>query len=155
MRTAWSLIVMPRSRSRSIVSRTWSCMSRWLMAPVRSSRRSASVDLPWSMWAMMQKFRTKACFVATATVRMLRIVSATLVIGGLIALLGVVLLLNVLGAGDLVVRSITSRYLGSLPPGYAASKNGFRVYAALVIAIGSLFAGFGIAENLVTAGIAV
>ena len=46
MRTAWSLIVIPRSRSRSIVSRTWSCMSRWLIDPVNSSSRSASVDLP-------------------------------------------------------------------------------------------------------------
>src|SRR5438552_4246817 len=40
-----------------MVSRTWSCMSRWLIEPVCSSSRSASVDLPWSMWAMMQKFR--------------------------------------------------------------------------------------------------
>ena len=28
--------------------------------PVTSSIRSASVDLPWSMWAMMQKFRMRA-----------------------------------------------------------------------------------------------
>ena len=27
--------------------------------PVRSSRRSAKVDLPWSMWAIMQKFLIK------------------------------------------------------------------------------------------------
>src|SRR5579871_1171075 len=40
-----------------MVSSTCSTMSRWLTAPVRSNRRSASVDLPWSMWAMMQKFR--------------------------------------------------------------------------------------------------
>jgi len=103
----------------------------------------------------MQKFRTSACLVVTATVRMLGIVSATLVIGGLIALVGVVLLLNLLGAGDFVMRTVTSRYLGSLPPGFAASRSGFRVYAALVIAIGLLFAGFGVAESYVTAGIAV
>ena len=41
-------------------------MSRWLIDPVCSRRRSASVDLPWSMWAMMQKFRTNACLVVTA-----------------------------------------------------------------------------------------
>src|ERR1700694_6294294 len=35
-------------------------MSRLLMAPVNSSRRSARVDLPWSMWAMMQKFRIRS-----------------------------------------------------------------------------------------------
>ena len=32
-------------------------ISRWVSAPVSSSRRSASVDLPWSMCAMMQKLR--------------------------------------------------------------------------------------------------
>src|SRR5215467_5279518 len=53
----FALMVMPRSRSRSIESRTCSCISRSESAPVISSRRSASVDLPWSMCAMMQKFR--------------------------------------------------------------------------------------------------
>jgi hypothetical protein len=86
---------------------------------------------------------------------MLGIVSATLVIGGVIALLGAVLAMNLLGAGDYVMRNLTSRYFGSLPPGYAASKAGFRVYAVLVIAIGALFAGFGIAETTVPAGLAV
>src|SRR5262245_22650766 len=49
---------MPRSRSRSIESSTCSCPA-WLRRrrPVVSSRRSASVDLPWSTCAMMQKFR--------------------------------------------------------------------------------------------------
>ena len=107
------------------------------------------------MWAMMQKFRTNCCFVVTATVRMLGIVSATLVIGALIALLGVVLAVNLLGAGDFVMRNVTMRYLGSLPPGFAGSKGGFRVYAALVVAIGLLFAGFGIAETSVDMGIVV
>jgi len=51
------LIVMPRSRSRSIESRNCSVISRWLSAPVRSSRRSESVVLPWSMWAMIEKLR--------------------------------------------------------------------------------------------------
>src|ERR1700687_3090277 len=53
----FALMVMPRSRSRSMESRTCSCISRWVSAPVISSKRSASVDLPWSMCAMMQKFR--------------------------------------------------------------------------------------------------
>ena len=88
----------------------------------------------------------------TATVKMLGIVSATLVIGAGIALLGAVFLVNLFGAGDLVMRGVTSRYLGSLPPGYAASKRGFRVYAALIVAIGLLFAGFGIAESTVALG---
>ncbi len=31
-------------------------MSRSATTPVMPSIRSASVDLPWSIWAMMQKF---------------------------------------------------------------------------------------------------
>ena len=86
---------------------------------------------------------------------MLGIVSATLIIGGLIMLIGLVLALNLLGAGTFVIRNLTSRYLGTLPPGYAASQRGFRVYALLVIAIGLLFAGFGEAETSVPIGIAL
>jgi len=89
------------------------------------------------------------------TLKMLGIVSATLIIGGLIVLIGVVLVLNLLGAGAFVMRKVTSRYLGSLPPGYAASQAGFRVYALLVIAIGLLFAGFGAAETSVAVGVAL
>src|SRR5438477_53041 len=44
----FALMVMPRSRSRSIESSTCSCISRCVSAPVISSKRSASVDLPWS-----------------------------------------------------------------------------------------------------------
>jgi len=86
---------------------------------------------------------------------MLGIVSATLIIGGLIVLIGLVLVLNLLGAGAFVMRTVTSRNLGSLPPGYAASHAGFRVYALLVIAIGLLFAGFGAAETSVAVGVAL
>src|SRR5258708_33535476 len=50
-------MVMPRSRSRSMVSSTCSIISRCESAPVTSSRRSARVDLPWSMCAMIEKFR--------------------------------------------------------------------------------------------------
>src|SRR5436309_2311290 len=58
-RTACALIVMPRSRSISILSRYCARMCRLSTSPVRSSIRSANVDLPWSMWAMMQKFRMR------------------------------------------------------------------------------------------------
>src|SRR5262245_53396449 len=51
------LMVMPRSRSMSIESRIWSRNSRSSTPPVRWIRRSASVDFPWSIWAMMQKLR--------------------------------------------------------------------------------------------------
>src|SRR5208282_4956755 len=49
-------MVMPRSRSRSIASSNCSDMSRVAMVPVMCNRRSESVVLPWSMWAMMLKF---------------------------------------------------------------------------------------------------
>ena len=49
-------MVMPFSRSSSIESSTCAIILRGSMVPVASSIRSASVDLPWSMWAMMLKF---------------------------------------------------------------------------------------------------
>ena len=57
IRAAFSLIVIPRSRSMSMVSSSCACMSRCDTVPVYSISRSASVDLPWSMCAMMQKLR--------------------------------------------------------------------------------------------------
>jgi hypothetical protein len=104
---------------------------------------------------MMQKFRTSACLVVTATVRMLGIMAVVLVIGILLALAGVVLFVNLFGAGDYVIRSVTSRYLGSLPPGYAASKRGFRVYALLVLAVGLVCAGVGLTGQLLPIGAAL
>src|ERR671911_86622 len=57
IRTAWLLMVIPRSRSMSIRSRYCARMARSSTTPVICSMRSARVDLPWSMWAMMQKLR--------------------------------------------------------------------------------------------------
>ena len=37
-------------------------MSRSATAPHTSSSRSARVDLPWSMWAIMLKLRIFSCF---------------------------------------------------------------------------------------------
>src|SRR5690606_12657409 len=54
-------MVIPRSRSRSMLSRTWASISRAWRAPVVSRKRSASVDLPWSMCAMIEKLRTLLC----------------------------------------------------------------------------------------------
>ena len=56
-RTFCALIVMPRSRSMSIRSRYCARICASSTTPVSCSIRSASVDLPWSMWAMMQKLR--------------------------------------------------------------------------------------------------
>ena len=41
-------------------------MSRAATVPVSSRMRSASVDLPWSMWAMMLKLRMWSSEVTTA-----------------------------------------------------------------------------------------
>src|SRR5215469_7096821 len=50
-------MVMPRSRSSSMLSSTWLVISRSLSAPVAWISRSARVDFPWSIWAMIAKFR--------------------------------------------------------------------------------------------------
>ena len=84
---------------------------------------------------------------------MLGIVNAVLVIGALVSVAGVVLLVNLGGAADYAIRHLTSRSLGTLPPGFAASKEGFQVYALLVLGIGLMFLGLGAAATAVTAGI--
>src|SRR4029078_13462170 len=61
------LMVMPRSRSRSMASSIWSCMSRAATAPVRCSRRSESVVFPWSMCAMMLKLRICGAFMGAGS----------------------------------------------------------------------------------------
>ena len=38
--------------SKSMLSRSWLSISRWLTALHFSKRRSARVDLPWSIWAI-------------------------------------------------------------------------------------------------------
>ncbi|OLB93709.1 MAG: hypothetical protein AUI15_18200 [Actinobacteria bacterium 13_2_20CM_2_66_6] len=67
--------------------------------------------------------------------------AAVLAIGAVLSVVGLVLLLNLFGAGDYAIRTVTSRYLGTLPPGFAASKRGFRIYAVLVLAVGILCLG--------------
>ena len=72
IRTFCALMVMPRSRSMSIRSRYCARIWRASTTPVSCSMRSASVDLPWSMWAMMQKLRMigrDRCDRATSAVR--------------------------------------------------------------------------------------
>mmetsp|Transcript_1138 Transcript_1138/g.2694 ORF Transcript_1138/g.2694 Transcript_1138/m.2694 type:complete len:254 (+) Transcript_1138:1643-2404(+) len=56
MRAEFSLMVIPRSRSMSLLSMNCSTMSRAATVLVLRSSWSANVDLPWSMWAMMLKF---------------------------------------------------------------------------------------------------
>jgi hypothetical protein len=76
-----------------------------------------------------------------------------LAIGVLFCVAGVALLFNVGGAADVLIRRVTSRSLGELAPGYAASRGGFKVYAALVLAIGVAVAGLGIADRSAALGV--
>jgi hypothetical protein len=75
-----------------------------------------------------------------------------LVIGILLCVAGLVLLLNLFGAGDLVMRRVTSQPLGELAPGFAASRRGFRVYAVLVLAIGILCLGLAATARSISLG---
>ena len=59
-----------------------------------------------------------------------------LALGVLITAAGIVLLLNLGGAADMVMKRVTSQPLGELAPGFAATRRGFNTYAALVLAIG-------------------
>ena len=59
--TALALMVIPRSRSISILSRSCSSISLVETLCVASSKRSAKVLLPWSMCAMIEKFRILSC----------------------------------------------------------------------------------------------
>ncbi|HEY8798272.1 MAG TPA: hypothetical protein VIO85_10460 [Candidatus Dormibacteraeota bacterium] len=70
-----------------------------------------------------------------------------LVVGVLISVAGIALLFNVGGAGDLVIRRVTSRSLGELAPGYAASSGGFKVYATLILAVGVAVIGLEIVDR--------
>jgi hypothetical protein len=82
-------------------------------------------------------------------------VNLVLAIGLVLVLTGLVLLLNLFGAGDFVIRRVTSRALGELAPGFAASRRGFRTYAALVLAVGVLCVGLAMTARFVPIGAAL
>jgi hypothetical protein len=68
-----------------------------------------------------------------------------LAIGVLLCIAGFVLLLNVGGAADVVMKRVTSQSLGELAPGFAATRRGFNVYATLVLSIGLFAVGLAVA----------
>jgi len=82
-------------------------------------------------------------------------VTVVLAIGAVLVVVGLVLLLNLFGAGDLVIRRVTSRSLGELAPGFAASRRGFRTYAALILAIGVLCVGLAMTDRFLPLGVAL
>jgi hypothetical protein len=73
--------------------------------------------------------------------------------GALLIVAGLALLFNIGGAATAVTRRVTSRSLGSLAPGYAATRIGLRVYAVLVIAIGATVAGLGVMAGTPVTGL--
>jgi hypothetical protein len=75
-----------------------------------------------------------------------------LALGLLLCAAGLVLLLNLGGAGDAVIRRVTSQSLGDLAPGFAATRRGFNTYATLVLAIGLFAVGLGVIGWFVPAG---
>ena len=75
-----------------------------------------------------------------------------LVLGVLLSVTGVVLLFDVGGAADMVMRRVTSQPLGDLAPGFAATRRGFNAYAALVLAIGLFAVGLAVAGSFVAIG---
>ena len=85
----------------------------------------------------------------------IRDVSLVLAIGVLLVVAGLVLLLNLFGAADVVIRRVTSRSLGELAPGFAASRRGFRTYSTLVLAIGSMCVGLAVTARLLPVGAAL
>ena len=85
----------------------------------------------------------------------IRDVEFVLTIGVLLVLAGLVLLLNLFGAADVVIRRVTSRPLGELAPGFAASRRGFKTYAALVLAVGVLCVGLAETAQFLPLGAAL
>jgi hypothetical protein len=82
-------------------------------------------------------------------------VKLVLAIGILFSLVGLVLLLNVFAAGDYVIKHLTSRSLGSLAPGFAATRRGLRTYATLLLAVGIVCLGLGGATSSILLGAAL
>jgi len=77
------------------------------------------------------------------------------VIGSVLLVVAVVLSLDIGGAGRAVIRNLTSKSLGDLAPGYAASPAGFKIYAAILGVIGLIFVGLATAATAPVVGLAV
>jgi hypothetical protein len=68
------------------------------------------------------------------------------VFGTVVVVVGAALAYNIAGSGDFVIRNLTSRSLGTLAPGFAASPTGFKIYAFLITSIGVVLAGVGLTD---------
>ena len=81
--------------------------------------------------------------------------NVVLAFGHLLVVAGLGLLLNLFGAADVVIRRVTSRALGELAPGFAASRRGFRTYAVLVLSVGVVCVGLAMTAQFVPIGAAI
>ena len=68
---------------------------------------------------------------------MLPLIALGVAIGGLAAVLSVM--------RRSVIKHVTSRYLGSLAPGFAATDLGYAVYVSLIGSVGVMLIGLGLA----------
>ena len=66
--------------------------------------------------------------------------------------LGSGLAMNVRGSREFVIKRVASQSLGTLAPGYAASRTGMAVYGLLITSIGAVLLGLGAVDTLGTAG---
>jgi hypothetical protein len=71
-------------------------------------------------------------------------------LGLLILVAGGILYTNV--AANFLIRHVTSRSLGTLAPGYAASRAGIRTYSNLIASFGILVIGLGATDWAGTVG---
>jgi hypothetical protein len=65
-------------------------------------------------------------------------------LGLVILLAGGILYTNV--AANFLIKNLTSRSLGTLAPGYAASRSGIRTYSNVIASFGILVIGLGATE---------
>ena len=73
-------------------------------------------------------------------------------LGVVLSAAGLVLLFNLGGAGDEVIKRVTSQSLGDLAPGFASTRRGFDIYATLVLAVGVFALGLSVAGWFVPIG---
>ncbi len=76
-------------------------------------------------------------------------------VAALLDIAGIALFLNVGGAASFTIRHLTSKNLGTLAPGYAASRGGFRVYSVLVLSLGLALSGLTLSAGWPLAGFGI
>ena len=80
-------------------------------------------------------------------------VSMVTALGLLILLASGILYTNV--GANFLIRHLTSRSLGTLAPGYAASRSGIKVYSNVIASFGILVIGLGATDWAGTTGVFV